>query len=116
MVKLHISDFGGMNDMPITLTPIIVNPTSPAPGKFYKIDLSNESDTPVDRDDLCDSSVARHFSHFYSLAENPTGPPLLPHARFTRFTSSVPLQPKACKDPTFELGNRPICPLATFNP
>lgn len=110
-VKLHISDFGGANDHSMMLASQVFSS-----GNIYKIDLSNEAAAPLSYDDPCDDGVARHFSHFYDFADNSTGSRLLPHVRFTQFRSAVPLQPRACKDPTFELSNRPICPLVTFNP
>jgi hypothetical protein len=106
IVKLHISDLGGGNDHSITLSAAIDG---------YKIDVSNDT-VGLDRDDPCDDGVARHFAHFYDLSTNPQTPPLLPHVRLTQFKSSIPLQPTVCKDNTFQVGNRPICPMATFNP
>ena len=107
-VKLHISDFGGANDHSIDLA------VDPRDG-VYKVNLSNEAEAPLSYDHPCNDGVARHFGHFYYFAENPPGPILLPHVRFTQFKSAIPLQPSTCKDLT-GLSNRPICPMATFNP
>lgn len=106
-VKLHISDFGGANDHVFTLKP---------GSDAYRIDVGNDPDRPLGRDNPCDDGVARHFKHFYALALNPPGSALIPHVRPTQFKSAVPLQPKTCKDPIFGLANRPICPVAAFNP
>jgi hypothetical protein len=107
-VKLHISDFGGANDHSIDLA------VDPAIG-YYQITLSNIADD-LDYDHPCNDGVARHFRHFYDFAENPPSPILLPHVRITQFKSWTPLQPNVCKDPHHALSNRPICPIATFNP
>lgn len=107
-VRLHISDFGGTNDRSVTLVP--------SGGTVYKIELSNDPAAPLDYDDPCNDGVARHFRHFYGFAENPTTPVLLPHLKVTQFKSWAPLQPTTCKDLYFVLSDRPICPMATFNP
>jgi hypothetical protein len=112
-VKLHISDFGGANDHEMSLASETVQPSRDI---IYKVRLSNEPKAPLSYDDTCDDGVARHFSHFYELAENPAGPPLIPHVRLTQFKSSIPLQPRICKDLSFALSDRPICPMVTFNP
>jgi hypothetical protein len=113
-VALHISDFGGTNDHRLVLASERLDPSSQF--ILYKIRLSNELQAPLDYDDPCNYGVARHFEHFYQLAESTTAHPLLPHVRFTQFKSAVPLEPKVCKDRTFELSDRPICPMASFNP
>jgi hypothetical protein len=108
IVKLHIRDFAGKYDHAFTLLPA-------ADG--YRIDLGNDPDAPLDRDDTCDDGVARHFSHFYDLATSTTDPAdqLLPHVRFTQFVKMTDVRPDICNDPMFGLANRPICPLVTFN-
>jgi hypothetical protein len=106
-VKLHISDFGGTNDHSFTLKP---GPDA------YRIDLGNDPETALDRDDPCDDGVARHFMHFYDLALTVPAEELLPHVRFTQFKNAASLQPDTCKDPVFGLEDRPICPLVSFNP
>jgi hypothetical protein len=73
-------------------------------------------------DDPCNDGVARDFSHFYDLAENP--PDIdkrpIPHVKYTRWKSSANLDPVACiipiKPPGKDPISRPICPMATFNP
>jgi hypothetical protein len=107
VVTLHISDLGGANDAPITLL---------AASDGYKIEVSDEPAGPLDFDTPCDDGVARHFTHFYDLAQSPIGARLLPHVRFTQFENADSIDPVICKDPTFQLMNRPICPMATFNP
>jgi hypothetical protein len=108
IVKLHIRDFDGTNDHAFTLLP---GPDA------YRIDLGNDPDAPLDRDDPCDDGVARHFSHFYDLATGTTNPAdqLFPHVRFTQFVKMSDVKPDICNDPFFGLANHPICPLVTFN-
>jgi len=109
VVTLHIKDLGdlaGTTDAPITLL---------AASDGYKIEVSNEPAGPLNFDTPCDDGVARHFTHFYDLAQNPPDVRLLPHVRFTQFEDADSIDPIVCKDPTFQLMNRPICPMATFN-
>lgn len=106
VVKLHVHDFDGRNDVSFTLLP--------SQGA-YRIDLGNDPDAPLDRDAPCEDGVARHFSHFYELASTVPDKVLIPHVRPTQSKSWKPLEPESCKDPVFALENRPICPLATFN-
>lgn len=112
-VTLHISDFGGANDQKLVLAS---EQQASSNETLYKIGLSNNMGGPLNYDNPCNDGVARHFEHFYALAEKTTGPHLLPHVRFTQFKSARPLEPRICKDPTFELSDRPICPMASFNP
>jgi hypothetical protein len=106
IVRLHVHDFDGRNDLSFTLAPV---------EGAYRIDLGNDPDGPLDRDDPCDDGVARHFKHFYELASTVAANILIPHVRPTQFKSSAFLQPAACMDPIFGVANRPICPLGTFN-
>jgi hypothetical protein len=110
VVKLHISDYNGDHDHAFTL---LAGPDA------YRIDLGNDPDAPLDRDDPCDDGVARHFMHFYDLAVGSPTPaiPLIPHVRFTESVKSTDVTPSPdpCADPIFGLANRPICPLAIYN-
>jgi hypothetical protein len=110
-VTLHFSAFDGTNDHAFTLKP---------DKGAYRIDVGNDPEAPLDRDDPCDDGVARHFSHFYEMALTVPAEELLPHVRPTQFTplvgDSQGLEPVACQDPDFGLDARPICPLVTFNP
>jgi hypothetical protein len=110
-VNLHFSDFDGTNDHSFTLKP---------DKGAYRIDVGNDPEASLDRDDSCDDGVARHFSHFYELALTVPEEEKLPHVRPTQFTPLVgdakDLQPVACQDPDFGLDARPICPMVTFNP
>lgn len=107
-VKLHISDFNGTSDRVIKLL---------AGSKGYRIDFSNHPNEPLDRDDPCNDGVARHFAMFYDLAQNSTtAKPLLPHVSFTRSRNEPNLRPQICDDPFFALMDRPVCPMARFNP
>jgi hypothetical protein len=108
-VRLHIKDFNDATDHPITLL---------AGSAGYKIDFANEPDFPLERDSPCDDGVARHFAMFYDLAQNPpdVAQRMLPHVRFTQSKNEKSLRPPVCDDPTFALFDRPICPMASFNP
>jgi hypothetical protein len=106
IVRLHVQDFDGKNDLSFTLAPV---------EGAYRIDLGNDPDAPLDRDDPCDDGVARHFKHFYELASTVANDILIPHVRPTQFKSGATVQPEACMDPIFGLADRPICPLATYN-
>lgn len=110
-VNLHFSDFDGTNDHSFTLKP---------DKGAYRIDVSNDPEASLDRDDSCDDGVARHFSHFYEMALTVPEEEKLPHVRPTQFTpldgDSNGLEPDACKDPDFGLDARPICPMVMFNP
>jgi hypothetical protein len=109
-VTLHISDFngaGGPTDHALKLKP---GPDA------YRVDLGNDPEVALDRDDPCDDGVARHFSQFYDLALTVPDEELIPHVKPTRSAPWTDLEPKACKDPVFGLADRPICPLVTFNP
>lgn len=110
IVRLHISDFGGESDHPITLLP------SQEDGA-YRIELSNAAQD-LEIDHPCDDGVARHFTHYYALAKKlpEEEEPKLPHVRPTQFRSEVPLKPNTCKDRIFAIESRPICPMASFNP
>jgi hypothetical protein len=112
-VKLHISDFGGANEHVI---PLASSTTKIFGDTVYGIELSNDPEAPLPYDHPCNDGVARHFKHFYDLAENPPTLRLVPHVRYTQFKSFAPLEPRACKDRSFDLMNRPICPMGTFNP
>jgi hypothetical protein len=107
IITLHISDFDGTNDRSFTLKPDM---------GAYRIDVGNDPEIALDRDDPCDDGVARHFMHFYELALTVPTDELIPHVRFTQSRSAEPLKPDICKDPVFGLANRPICPMASFNP
>ncbi len=107
IVKLHISDFGGTNDHSFRLKP---GPNA------YRVDVGNDPEAPLDRDDPCEDGVARHFLHFYEMALTVPDKAFLPHVRPTQFSNWKPLEPDACKDPDFGPAARPICPVATFNP
>jgi hypothetical protein len=108
IVKLHIRNFDGTNDHAFTL---LAGPDA------YRIDVGNDPDAPLDRDDPCDDGVARHFMHFYDLANEVTAPAdrLYPHVKFTKHVKMDDVKPAVCDDPIFGLANRPICPLVTFN-
>lgn len=107
VVQLGIGDFGDPNPTLITLLKGVDG---------YKIEVSNEPEQKLNPDDLCDDGVARHFDAFYDLALNKPTDHLLPHVRPTQFKGSETLQPTICKDPTFQFMDRPICPMASFNP
>jgi hypothetical protein len=112
-VTIEISDFGGGNKHDIDL---MARPDA------YRIDVSNQPAAPLDRDAPCDDGVARHFSMFYELAQNPPAPSerLLPHVKRTQFMNEIvngeKVDPDVCLDPNFGLLDRPICPMVTFNP
>lgn len=114
-VSITISDLDGTNAQTMSL----------APGtNGYIIDLSNEPDD-LPRGAPCDDGIARHFAHFYDFTENPPdwSNRMVPHARFTQgmLISGFDLDPAAaepeeCKDLTFNLMDRPICPMGSFIP
>jgi hypothetical protein len=84
----------------------------------YKIELSNQPERPLDRDDPCNDTVARHFAMFYELAQDPPAlrARLLPHFSFTQSRDREELTPEICRNPVFGLMDRPSCPMAIFNP
>jgi hypothetical protein len=88
----------------------------------YLVNLSNEPDE-LDRGDPCDDGIARHFAHFYDLAENPPDwdRRQVPHVRFTQGMRISGFDPdpataeaEECKNLTFTLMDRPICPMGSF--
>lgn len=87
-------------------------------GNGYRIEISNQPLKPLLRDDPCNDGVARHFAMFYELAQNPPSleERLLPHVRFAPSVPTESVLPQICDEPTFALMDRPICPVATFNP
>jgi len=108
IVRLHITNLDGSTGHTIDL----------APGQNgYLIEISNEADV-LDRDVACEDGVARHFDHFYDLADASISPPvrLIPHVIYTAGPKAEDLQPPECVVPTFNVMDRPICPMATFNP
>lgn len=84
----------------------------------YKIELSNQPASPLDRDDPCNNTVSRHFAMFYHLAQSSPEPgkQLLPHFSFAPFRDRNEITPEICLNPTFGLMDRPACPMAIFNP
>lgn len=108
-VSLHVSDLDGGNDQAIALLP---------GSRGYKIDLSNQPRELLDRDDPCNDGVARHFAMFYDLAQGVVAPSkrLLPHVRFTQSKSLDELKPVICDERFLGFMDRPMCPMATFNP
>lgn len=110
VVRVHISDFDGQNDHPIELE-------SSSTG--YLVELSNEADV-LARDAKCEDGVARHFEHFYDLADvSPNSPPpprLIPHVLYSQGPKADDLLVQECIISSFNLMDRPICPMATFNP
>ena len=110
-VVLHIKNFGDLETAghKITLLP---------GGSGYRIEISNQPLKPLLRDDPCNDGVARHFAMFYDLAQDPPDLPLrlLPHVRFGPSKTAESIRPEICDEPSFALMDRPICPMATFNP
>lgn len=112
-IRITISNFDGSDPQSMVL----------AAGEFgYLIRLSNEPDE-LERGSPCDDGIARHFAHYYDLAENPPAweKRLIPHARFTqgiRFDGSDPepaaAEAEECKNLAFTMMDRPICPMADF--
>lgn len=87
-------------------------------GSGYRIEVSNQPLKPLLRDDPCNDGIARHFAMYYELAQNPPDllQRMLPHVRFPASIAAERIQPEICDEPTFALMDRPICPMATFNP
>jgi len=106
-VTLNISDYDGRNKHSFQLKP---------GDDAYRLDVGNDPEAPLDRDDPCDDGVARHFKHFYEMARTVPEKELLPHVSPTQSAAWLPLQPSDCKDLVFGLDARPICPVVTFNP
>lgn len=110
-VILRISNFGDpeMDGHKIRLLP---------GASGYRIEISNQPPRFLDRDDPCNDGVARHFAMFYELADGaiPLSERLLPHVRFATSVNRASIQPEVCNELVFALMDRPICPMATFNP
>jgi hypothetical protein len=109
-VILHLKSLDGQGEAMI--------PLDPSGPHGYVIDFSNNTAVlPVD--DPCDDGVARHFSLFYELAENPPSMKdrLIPHIRLTQSTRAEELALEECEIPDLNAPlDRPICPLAMFSP
>jgi hypothetical protein len=108
-VTLRIRSFDGTTDHPMILQ---------ASNSGYKIDFANEPNAPIDRDDPCNDGIARHFAMYYELAVDPPPPArrLLPHVSFTQWVNEPSVRPIICDDRFFAMGDRPICPMVSFNP
>jgi hypothetical protein len=108
-VILHLKNLDGEGEVMI--------PLLPSGPHLYLIDFSNDT-TPLPVGHPCDDGIARHFALFYELAQSP--PPLeerlIPHVRLTQSKCADALDLQACEIPTFHLLDRPICPMAIFNP
>lgn len=82
----------------------------------YKIDFSNHPLKPLELDDPCNDGVARHFAMYSKLAKAAPNP-LLPHVKLTQARRKKEIgEPEVCNDPIFGILDRPICPMAVFNP
>lgn len=90
---------------------------APHPEHGYMIELSNEA-PPLGRGNPCDDGIARHFALLYEFAEKPPvwADRLIPHVGFIQSKRAKDINPDVCEDPTFNLQERPICPMASFLP
>lgn len=104
----------GFGDDPANAISFVLMPKGVTP--IYMIELSNDT-TPLRPDSLCDDGIGRHFAFYYDFAENPPTwvERLIPHIRPAHSRSPEFLEPEACKDPTFTLMDRPMCPIASFD-
>jgi hypothetical protein len=107
-VILHISSPDGTNDHAIVLDP---------GSNGFLVDLANDA-TVLDRDEPCEDGVARHFAMLYEFAATPPAMPdrLIPHARFSNGKKASDFQLPICNLPFKNPMDRPVCPIATFNP
>lgn len=83
----------------------------------YSIRLENKRAFELLPGDPCDDGVARDFSLYYELAENPPVPEerVIPHVKYTRWKSATELLAPACqgmKEPM----SRPVCPIGVYYP
>jgi len=106
VVTLTISNPDGTGGHDIVLEP---------GSESYTIDVSNHAPAlPLDHP--CNDGVARHFAMLYQFAANPPAEVLYPHLRPTKSVPEKGMEPAACADPGFGIMDRPICPIAAFNP
>lgn len=99
----------------MVLRPGILRPGSS--DKVYSITLENKRTYELLPGDPCDDGVARDFSLYYDLAEEPPAlkERLIPHVKYTRWKGANELSAPACqgmKDPM----SRPVCPIGSFYP
>jgi hypothetical protein len=107
-VHLLIRNFDGTAEKDFTLS---------ARKYGYRIEFSNEVEPKPRWDDPCDDGIARHFAHYYGLAENApehSESYLIPHVLPTLFREAADMEPAACIDKEADLSNHPICPVASF--
>ena len=85
-----------------------------------RIRLSNTREHFLRPDELCDDGIARDFALFYQLTQTPPDWNIrpVPHIKYTIWKSAADIEHENCKgitDPKAPM-DRPICPMASFNP
>jgi|GEM_PF-6410637 len=109
-VTLHLKNLDSADETTI--------PLLPSDPHVYVINFLNET-TPLLVGHPCDDGIARHFALFYELAQSPPAVEnrLIPHVRLTQSKCADALDLPGCEFPTQAPPlDRPICPMAIFNP
>jgi hypothetical protein len=106
-VTITIRDFDGSNAYILRLR---------AGADGYYIELSNNRELPLSVDDPCADGIGRDFAFFFDLAQNPPAwkDRLIPYA--TQRKSAREVNSPECAQLILGVKQRPICPMASFNP